>query len=497
MRDWPNCVTSSHWWLLIGASGSFQNTLSQSNVVDIQMAVARTENLTPYADVRRAEIHDNVRGAFAHFLQLEGSQIVHWSPHRTMAKGIGHVLVRIEAGEGIPPIAFDIRDDQAPQHRWLERDGVFFDLRDNDDGSSSREHPAQLALLESLRNRLETTSDELYAQSRSRLEKSMQVYNPWHDVDDGAFRQISWANGQAYGILRLSFRCNQDCSFCWQSRSWPSPSAEQYHQWLEEMVASGVKLMIFSGGEPTIFKGITELIRRAAKDFGLRTQIQTNAIQFRRRDFALKLRKAGLKEAFISFHSADAEISDGLTRAPGTHVHTVAGIKNAIDVGIRVHLNAVVERANYKSLEAQAQFIADEFVQARFFKRPRLVTYSHPCHAYEAEHWDESVVPLDEVRPHVIAAAKILKEANIPIQVIGSCGFPPCLFKDAPELISWVDRDKYDSGDVSGRSFPEACTTCAVKSRCMGVRNEYLGRYGDRGITPFEKVPKVGWWPFK
>ena len=456
--------------------------------------VARTESLTPYADAKRTENHESVRNAFAKLLGVGTEQIVHWSPHRAMSKGIGHVLLKIEPSEEATPVAFDIRDDQEPAHVWLEREGVYFDLRNNEDGSRSSDEPAQNALLERLRRRLEDTTGEEYTRLREALERSMRIYTPWHDVEDGSFRQTSWANGQAYGILRLSFRCNQDCSFCWQSRSWPSPPAELYHQWLEEMVQAGVKLMIFSGGEPTIFKGLPELIQRAAKEFGLRTQIQTNAIQLRRREFALKLRKAGLKEAFISFHSADAAISDHLTRAPGTHVHTVAGIKNAIDVGIRVHLNAVVERANYQSLEAQAQFIADEFVQARFFKRPRLVTYSHPCHAYEPEHWDDAVVPLDEVRPHVVAAARILREANIPIQVIGSCGFPPCLFKDAPELISWVDRDKYDSGDVSGRSFPEPCTKCAVKNRCMGVRNEYIGRYGNRGITPFEKVPKVGWW---
>ena len=459
--------------------------------------VARTEHLTPYAEAKRAENYESVREAFARLLALQSDDIVHWSPHRATNKGIGHVLVRIHANDNVPPVSFDIRDDLKPEHVWLERDGLYFDLRDNVDGTRSSEQPEQARLIRQLKAHLKSTSKTDYAEVRQSLEKSMRVYTPWHDVEDGSFRQISWANGQAYGILRLSFRCNQDCSFCWQSRSWPSPPEEQYHQWLEEMVEAGVKLMIFSGGEPTIFKGLPGLIQRASKEFGLRTQIQTNAIQLRRLEFAQTLRKAGLKEAFISFHSADASISDQLTRAPGTHVHTVAGIKNAIRVGIRVHLNAVVERANYEGLEAQARFIANEFVQARFFKRPRLVTYSHPCYAYEAEHWDESVVPLDEVRPHVVGAARILKEAKIPIQVIGSCGFPPCLFKEAPELISWVDRDKYDSGDVSGRSFPEPCNACAVRNRCMGVRNEYMERYGERGITPFEKVPRVGWWPLR
>ena len=64
------------------------------------------------------------------------------------------------------------------------------------------------------------------------------------------------------------------------------------------MVQAGVKLMIFSGGEPTIFKGLPELIHRAAKESGCEHN-QTNAIQLRRREFALKLAKRVLKPSLV------------------------------------------------------------------------------------------------------------------------------------------------------------------------------------------------------
>ena len=457
------------------------------------MGVVRTENLTPFAANKRQDLEQGVTAALAELLGLGSDAVLEWKRQEPRPKGLGHLVLRLEVGSP-SPLALDVRDDQEPKRFWMDRGGLFFDPRDNEDGSSPHHEPNQKDALARVRASLEASDFET---KRDRLRGAMRDFVLWNDVDDGAFRQISWANGKPYGILRLSFRCNQDCSFCWQSRAWPSPPEEQYHQWLEEMAAANVDLMVFSGGEPTIFKGLPELIDRASREFGLRTQIQTNAIQLRRLDFARQLKDAGLREAFVSFHSADATISDKMTRAPGTHVHTVAGIKNAIDVGIKVHLNAVVERANYQGLEAQARFIVSEFVRGRFRKRPRLVTYSHPCHAYEKEQWDEAVVPLDDVRPYVVAAAAVLKQARVPIQVIGSCGFPPCLFRDAPHLISWVDRDKYDSGDTSGRVFPEPCDGCAVRDKCMGVRSEYIDQFGTRGLAPFEKAPKVGRWPLR
>ncbi len=61
--------------------------------------------------------------------------------------------------------------------------------------------------------------------------------------------------------MRLGFRCNQDCHFCWQSRNWPVPPEELHFIWLEEMYKEGVKQVVFTGGEPTFFKGFVDLLQ--------------------------------------------------------------------------------------------------------------------------------------------------------------------------------------------------------------------------------------------
>ena len=425
-----------------------------------------------------------------------------WVSQYPKDRGFGHLMITLTPKTG-RAFSLDLMDDGELGHTWIRRGTLSLDVRDRADGSSPLHEPESAATLEQIKSTLTTPSEEDFENARSHVEKTLNALRAWGRLsapersDDAAFRQISWAQGQLYGILRLSFRCNQDCSFCWQSRDWPAPPISLYQTWLDEMVEAGVKFVIFSGGEPTLIKELPDLVERAHRKFGLRTQIQTNAIQLRKKALAQDLAARGLQEAFISFHSADAEISDAMTRAPGTHKHTVTGIKNTLEAGIAIYLNAVVERANYESLPEQAAFIVEHFVRPYRKNRPRLVTYSHPCHYYDQGEWKDALMPLDVVRPYVVEATRTLREAKIKIQVIGSCGFPPCLFKDAPELINWVRRDKFDNTDISGRVFPEICSGCAAKSRCMGVRSEYIQRYGERGLSPFKRIPKRFSWAIK
>ena len=53
-----------------------------------------------------------------------------------------------------------------------------------------------------------------------------------------------------------------------------------------------------------------------------------------------------------------------------------------------------------------------------------------------------------------------------------------------------MDRDEESAGDVFGRVFASVCDECAVRPHCLGVRREYLDRFGDRGLVPFEEAPE-------
>ena len=70
---------------------------------------------------------------------------------------------------------------------------------------------------------------------------ALQDFVPYLDLRDELYRQVSFSRGAALeGTLRLGFRCNQRCRFCWQGRRWPEAPAERYQGWLEEMAEQGI-----------------------------------------------------------------------------------------------------------------------------------------------------------------------------------------------------------------------------------------------------------------
>ncbi len=189
----------------------------------------------------------------------------------------------------------------------------------------------------------------------------------------------------------------------------------------------------------------------------------------------------------MSLHAGDAELSDTLTRAPRTFAPTLRGIDAALDAGMTVHLNAVVEQRNHDRLDEHVDLIA-----ARFVDRPtpvRTVQYSQPSQYREAAMRPLGLVPMSAVGPPLARAAKRLLDAGVAVVVSGSCGFPPCLFAEVPELIQAVAAADFEGMDAASRRYAAPCDDCALRGGCMGVRREYLDAFGSDGLRPFAARP--------
>lgn len=296
-------------------------------------------------------------------------------------------------------------------------------------------------------------------------------FDIWHHRD-GALEN-------RHGLLRLGFRCNQDCWFCWQGRSWPD-SVGDARERIDHLHRDGVSALTITGGEPTAFKELPELVAHA-RSLGMRVSLQTNAIGFSRPKLLARLLEAGVVDAFVSFHSADPEVSDAMTRAPGTWALTVRGVQAALRAGLRMSLNCVVERANVAGLPEHAAFILDEL--APHASRRRLgVSYSHPSRYLDASLYAEHVVPLDEVAAPLVEATRTLQEGGVPVDLQGTCGFPPCVVQEVPGLVESVRRTAFPELHTVSRIGAEACRGCALGSRCLGPRKEYLAVHGERGL---------------
>ncbi len=314
----------------------------------------------------------------------------------------------------------------------------------------------------------------------------MAAWEPFAAMRDTQFRQLHSSPMGDHAVLRIGYRCNQDCLFCWQGRRWPSPPVERYHAWLDELAAAGVKDVHFTGGEATTYRALPALMARA-RDHGMVISLQTNAIRLAKPDYLARLVDAGLKTVQVSYHSADPQISDRLTRAPGTHTKTVEGVRAVLAAGLRLTLTCVVEQDNVDGLAEHAADIVARFVAPFPGGQLMRVTYAHPTSYFEDDLWQARQVPFDRVRGPLAAACRTLADAGVPIQIAGPCGFPLCLLRGHEDLIDAqvVRREIFTEDELKHRHYAPVCQGCSRRAECFGLREEYLDRFGEAGLTPF------------
>lgn len=329
---------------------------------------------------------------------------------------------------------------------------------------------------------------EVVARLRSAIELRREFSN---FTDEVLFRRIERTTSGTAGVLRLGFRCNQDCFFCPQSRKWQGPDDDLLRTWLDELGAAGIQILTITGGEPTVYPVFTEIVRRASSHWGMAVFVQTNAVQFAKQSYVDKVVDAGLHGAFVSLHSHIEQVSDEITRAPRTWARTIAGLENAQRAGIGVSINCCVERSNYRHLVEHARFIVERFVEP-FPENPMVcVDYSQPGAYYHADLMKDSIVPYDEIAPYLTPALRILTDAGVPVNATGTCGFVPCLFHSDPAVIPWRKRGRFDDQDLENRRFLPPCERCAAQPYCVGVRGDVVAQFGDRGLVPYERLPEV------
>jgi MoaA/NifB/PqqE/SkfB family radical SAM enzyme len=290
---------------------------------------------------------------------------------------------------------------------------------------------------------------------------------------------------QKQGLVRVGFRCNQDCGICWQDRTWGRFDAAQVLVWIEDLRAAGARDLIISGGEPTLDPELETYVRRA-RELGFRAiTLETNAIQFARPGLAERLRDAGVSDCFVSLHSGDAATSDAITRAPGTFVKTVAGVAALLAANVPVHLNCVMTREGIDHLAGVPDFVHDTFGRHPYLRGLML---SQPSDPYDLSLLPEILPEPQRVRsilPKVIDRAFAL---GVPAQGLdGPCGPPLCAFGADRRVTALAPI----SETLDSRTYLPACDGCAVRRACFGVRRADFELYGAACVQPLATVPAV------
>jgi len=130
---------------------------------------------------------------------------------------------------------------------------------------------------------------------------------------------------------------------------------------LRKLAAVGIPHVIFTGGEPTLFRGLPELVA-AAERLGLITGLNTNGRLLGGgpaggESLARSLARAGLSHVQVTLQSHRAEVHNAACGADSFH-ETVAGIRNSLEAGLFTITNTTLTRRNAPEAHRTVEFIA-------------------------------------------------------------------------------------------------------------------------------------------
>ncbi len=290
-------------------------------------------------------------------------------------------------------------------------------------------------------------------------------------------------------VILLTGRCNQKCLFCSRLLDMPDRSVGEVRREIDEIAEQSTPAITFSGGEPSLHKGLFELSSYAAESGNFETiSLQTNAMAFRKKGMAGRMKDNGFTDVLVALHAHTAALSDFLTQTRGAWAQTIEGI-HAIDAaGVPVSLNIVVNAFNFRRLPDYIEFVSERLP----FVKAVTISVANPDGRARANPW---IVPrYSEIAPLLVEAHTVCRDRGI-TSFNPDCGVPACFMGGVEFACSEFIRgtegqlSKSDHNiiiETSGahKTKSSVCSECIHDPICYGVWKAYADIYGVGELTP-------------
>lgn len=228
--------------------------------------------------------------------------------------------------------------------------------------------------------------------------------------------------------VEITNRCNLRCEYCYAeaNRSKIELSTDEWLAILSGMYDHGLRVLLVSGGEPFLYKGIMEILAWASQRMII--EINSNG-RYISKSVARELSNLPIKSVQISLDSCTSEYHDRV-RGNGSHAFAVAAIENLVAAKVPVVASAVVTSANRDQLNELRDFVHS--LGAIFKGDP--VTRSGYAKEIEDDRWkrDFAASPLDGVTEGSELGFEPICQSQVGFVAVSHTGMlKPCNMREA------------------------------------------------------------------
>ncbi|MBX7081715.1 MAG: radical SAM protein [Nannocystaceae bacterium] len=292
-------------------------------------------------------------------------------------------------------------------------------------------------------------------------------------------------------LIKVGYACNEHCTFCHtQPLRELQGAADEVEAKIRRAAALGHRMVVLSGGEPTIRP---ELVRwaRLVASLGLELGLVTNGLVLSYPQVLARLLDARLRYVYMSLHAGVAEVHDRIVRAESFAIACDA-LDRLQGRGLTLTVNCVVTRQNLAHLRSLVD---------------RATAWPDAVIKFSAtEPKGGALRSLAQVVPRIAdAAAAVLDALGYARTVLGPDrarhgGFPLCLLPGFEHAVDDLRTHGYwtmvEVGepdlvpiDANNQLHPSPhCDDCRLRGGCPGLFREYHARHGAAELAP----PRAG-----
>ena len=161
-------------------------------------------------------------------------------------------------------------------------------------------------------------------------------------------------------VWNVCTHCNMACPHCYAAAvAKPTPTdldTDEALRLLDDLAQCGVRILVFSGGEPLLRPDLFRLLRHAS-DLGISPQLSSNGVLLDE-SVAQRLAEAGVAYAGISIDGPQ-DFNDAYRGLEGGYEAALRGLRFAKAAGLRTGMRMTLTRLNVENLTAMVDVAAE------------------------------------------------------------------------------------------------------------------------------------------